>query len=203
DPENSLVYAVGDSKLTQKWKSVWLTYADRNCVVNTDPPYHRPNTPAPAYQKTKDISDERIKPLKQLATYCRYGETRYGYLITQTELVALRVRRIPGSASHNAAVEYRAIPWSANGPNKLTAHLAIWALGCMGMNDAHRAMEGPNNSALSHMAKLTWWKEDKAKKTFTNVISQRVIAADKWAKFHAGVAVQTDEASGQSPTSNF
>ncbi|KAK4106290.1 hypothetical protein N658DRAFT_482194 [Parathielavia hyrcaniae] len=37
-------------------------------------------------------------PLKQLATYCRYGQTRYGYLIiTQTELVALRVRRIPNT----------------------------------------------------------------------------------------------------------
>ncbi|KAK4252029.1 hypothetical protein C7999DRAFT_27268 [Corynascus novoguineensis] len=87
-PAKPLVYAVVDSKLKQKLKSVWLTYPDSPCVVSTDPPYHRPGTPAPRYQKTKEVQDERIKSLKELATYCRYGETRYGYLNTKTELVA-------------------------------------------------------------------------------------------------------------------
>ncbi|KAL2148972.1 hypothetical protein VTH82DRAFT_1658 [Thermothelomyces myriococcoides] len=203
DPPKYLVYAVGDSKLTQKWKSAWLSYEESKCVVDTDPPYHRPGTPAPSYQKKKDIKDERVKPLKQLATYCRYGETRYGYLVTQTELVALRVRRIPGDRT--AAIEYRAIPWSDNGPGKLTAHLAIWALGCMGMNDSHRAMEQPDGSPLPSMAKLTWWKEDKAKMTFTNVISQRVISAAEFSKLRSSlkVDVQTDDKNGMSPFNAF
>ncbi|KAL2125919.1 hypothetical protein VTI74DRAFT_2247 [Chaetomium olivicolor] len=185
DPAEHLVYAVGDSKLKQKWKSVWLSLPDSACT-------------------TIDIRKERMLPVRQLATYCRYGETRYAYLITQTELVALRVRRIASSThTHSAAIEYRAIPWSANGPNQLTAHLAIWALGCMGMNDGHRAMEGPNKTVLSDMAKLTWWTEDKARGTFTNVISKRVLTAAQWAKRPTGTTVHTDNASGRSLTSTF
>jgi hypothetical protein len=58
-----------------------------------------------------NIEEERIKPLRQLATYYRYGETRYGYLITQTNLVAMRVRRIygPDPKENYAAVEYLCI----------------------------------------------------------------------------------------------
>lgn len=205
DPEKPLVYAVGDSKLKQKWKSAWLSFGDAACTVNTDPPYHAPGTPAPNVPKTKDIKLERTKPLRQLATYCRYGESRYGYIVTQTELVALRVRRIPGGSPHTAAVEYCAIPWSAHGNGKLTAHLAIWALGCMGMNDHERAMEGPNNSVLPHMAKLTWWTEDKVKKTFTNVISRRVVNAEQWVKLKASTTpiLHTYDAGGKSLTSTF
>lgn len=203
EPPKYLVYAIGDSKLTQKWKSSWLTLADSNCTVNTDQPYHPPGTPAPSVQKTKKVDVERVKPLKQMATYCRTGETRYGYIVTQTELVAMRVRRIPGTSTRPvAAIEYRSIPWAAHGHGKLTAHLAIWALGCMGMNDAHRNTEGPNGAVLPYMAKLTWWVEDKAKKTFTNVISQRVLSADNWGKLKPGVTLHTDDA-GKSPTSDF
>jgi len=205
EPAKSLVYAVGDSILKQEWKSTWLTLIDAECVVETDPPYNRPGTPVQTHHQTKMVKVERVRPLKQLATYCRLGETRYGYLITQTELVAMRIRRIPGPEEHNAAVEYRAIPWAAHGSKQLTVHLAICALGCMGMNDAHRAMQGPGLAVLPHMAKLTWWKEDKETKTFTNVISQRVIDGDKWAKLHAdvGVDIQLDDTSGLSHTNGF
>ncbi|KAK4145534.1 uncharacterized protein C8A04DRAFT_10554 [Dichotomopilus funicola] len=205
DTEKSLVYAVGDSKLKQKWKSAWLSLNDASCTVNTDQPYHAPGTPAPDVQKTSKIHEERINPLKQMATYCRYAESRYGYIVTQTELVALRVRRIPGSKAHNAAIEYCAIPWSAHGSGKLTAHLAIWALGCMGMNDHERALEGPNKAVLQHMAKLTWWTEDKVKKTYTNVISRRVVNSEQWAKLKGSTTtiLHTDDAGGRSLTSTF
>ncbi|KAK4147069.1 uncharacterized protein C8A04DRAFT_24860 [Dichotomopilus funicola] len=189
DPLKPLVYAIGDSKLKQKWKSSWLSLRDSDCTVDTDQPYHMPGTSALPVQKTKKVNTERINPLKQMATYCRYGETRYGHIIAQTELVAMRVRRIPGTGSRPAAaIEYRSIPWSAYGHGKLTAHLAIWALGCMGMNDAHRNTEGPNGAALPYMAKLTWW---------------RILSADSWGKLKPGVTLHTDEASGKSPTRDF
>ncbi|KAK4096567.1 hypothetical protein N658DRAFT_501423 [Parathielavia hyrcaniae] len=203
DPPKALVYAIGDSKLKQKWKSSWLSLGDSDCTVNTEKPYHAPGTSALPVQKTKTIDMERVHPLKQMATYCRCGETRYGYIVTQTELVAMRVRRIPGTSRPTAAIEYRSIPWSAHGHGKLTAHLAIWALGCIGMNDAHRNTEGPNGAVLPYMAKLTWWVEDKAKKTFTNVISQRVLSADSWGKLKPGVTLHTDDAGGKSLTSDF
>ncbi|KAH6851106.1 hypothetical protein B0I37DRAFT_373210 [Chaetomium sp. MPI-CAGE-AT-0009] len=203
DLAKHLVYAIGDSKLKQKWKSSWLSLKDSACTINTDQSCRPPNTPAPKVQKTMNIKMERINPLKQLATYCRCSETRYGYIVTQTELVAMRIRRIDGTSDHAAAVEYRAIPWEAHGHGKLTAHLAIWALGCMGMNDQHRNLEGPNNAVLPYMAKLTWWVEDKVKKTFTNVISQRTLNFSDWNRVKTGTTLHTDNAGGKSLTSDF
>ncbi|KAK3896777.1 hypothetical protein C8A05DRAFT_20324 [Staphylotrichum tortipilum] len=204
DGAKYLVYAVGDSKLKQKWKSAWLSHPDSALTVPTDAPYHKPGTPVPNHQQSIYIAKERLLPLRQLASYCRYSETRYAYLLTQTELVALRVRRIASNTNeHSAAIEYRAIPWSAHGQNKLTAHLAIWALGCMGMNDGHRAMEGPQKAVLTDMAKLTWWTKNEADGSFTNVISHRVIPGGEWTKLTAGTTVHTDDAGGRSLTSTF
>ena len=140
----SLTYVVGDSKLMQKWKADWLKFKDHDTTVATAMPYHRPGAPVPVQsQATKQISNpdngsgERVNPLKQMAAYCRYGETRYCYVVTQAELVAMRIRRISGQGDGklHAAVEYRAIPWSNHGPGKLTANMGIWALACMGMSN--------------------------------------------------------------------
>ncbi|KAL2195944.1 hypothetical protein P885DRAFT_78871 [Corynascus similis CBS 632.67] len=75
DNAKELVYAVGDNKLMQKWKSAWLRLRESACKVNTDPPYHPPGIPAKSHQKTMDVALDRVKPLRQLATHCRYGET--------------------------------------------------------------------------------------------------------------------------------
>ncbi|KAK3901225.1 hypothetical protein C8A05DRAFT_35097 [Staphylotrichum tortipilum] len=87
DNENEkkpLLYVVGDSKLTQKWKSAWLGLPRSQTSVPMDLRYEVTE------RVVKTAKTERLLPLDQLATYCRYGQTCYGFIITQTELVALR-----------------------------------------------------------------------------------------------------------------
>ncbi|KAK0744468.1 hypothetical protein B0T21DRAFT_357864 [Apiosordaria backusii] len=183
--EKSIVYALGDSKMEQKWQSDWLSLSEADAQNQEKPrPY---NSKVKAGKRS--VVEERLRPLEQVATYCRYAETRYAYIVTQKELVALRVSRLPSTAVTNsngdlitvyhAAVEYRGIPWSAMGTHGLTVNLAIWALGCMGLNDGHRGIVAPKTQA-----RLTEWiqYQDPVKKTayYQNVISKRIIAAEDW-----------------------
>lgn len=150
-------------------------------------------------------------PLVQLATYCRFGETRYGFILTQEELVAFRVRRInggllPGFVGNKpcAAMEYKSIPWNESGPGKLTINLAIWTLGCMGMNDYHRVMESPNGQPLDSMVRLTKWTHDKTNKVYRNIISGREIPEATWKNMSKQtVFVDLDNKDGLSFTSSF
>lgn len=130
----------------------------------------------------KPVVDERLWPLEQVATYCRYGKTRYAFIVTQKELVALRVSALPmqtevdayenGTEWHHAAVEYASIPWDAAAADGLTVHLAIWVLGCMGLNDQHRDLVSPEA-----VARLTDWVQHRDSESgmvyYENLISKR------------------------------
>ncbi|KAL8715673.1 MAG: hypothetical protein Q9225_006326 [Loekoesia sp. 1 TL-2023] len=84
-------------------------------------------------------------PIAQIYTYCRNSNARYGYLITDQELVAVRIDEIsPSPAGSKGAVSdprkentillYKAIPWSdveqtdAENSNSMTINLALLAL---------------------------------------------------------------------------
>jgi hypothetical protein len=209
DGEQDFVFAVGDSKLSQKWKSDWIQrkYAARH--VDKNP---AKTAKGRQHSKTHNVTAERLLPLGQLSTYCRFGETRYGFLLTQEELVAFRVRRIDGSLLPGfagtkpcIAMEYKSVPWAESGPGKLTVDLAIWALGCMGMNDNHRIMETGNREPLESMVRLTKWTHDKAKKVYRNVISGREIPENTWKDMGKQVAFVKldDDKDGLSYTSSF
>lgn len=159
-----------------------------------------------------NVTTERILPLRQLATYCRFAETRYFFLVTQDEVVVFRVRRIdekelasqgpPAQKARYAGFEFKSIPWDASGTSRLSFNLAVWALACMGMNDHHREMEGPGSTPLEGMARLTHWVEDKVNGEYTNVISGRVIKKEDWAKRKTDF-VKLTAASGYSKTKDF
>lgn len=200
EPTKALVYALGDSKLRQKWKSAWLSLTDPNdMVVPVDQPYR-----GKAKQNEKDISQERFRPLAQMATYCRYGQTRYRYIITQTELVVLRIRRVKAQQAKklSAAIEYKSIPWEGS-QDGLTVNLAIWALGCMGMNDDHRRMEDADHQPLESMARLTSWTLDKTKTTYKNFISGRKIPAAQWNPNWNSIFQINNDRDGNSHTKSF
>ena len=105
------------------------------------------------------INHERTKPLEQLATYCWFGETRYGYVVTQNELDVLQARRIsktdPTSEYQSAAVKYKEISWADHGPGMLTVNLAIWALGCTGINPIYFVTERPKHGPVDIMKRLS------------------------------------------------
>ncbi|KAL2170810.1 hypothetical protein VTG60DRAFT_4379 [Thermothelomyces hinnuleus] len=202
EPKKPLTYAVGDSKLKQKWKSSWLGLKPENgkILAKMDPRLSSDKN------WTTDVSKRRMEPLHQVATYCRYAQTRYAFIITQAELVALRIRRVPKASrdtkTQDAAVEYASIPWDAK--TGLTVNLAIWALGCMGMNDGHREMETSDgkNQPLDKMARLTWWIHDGKAKVYENVISKRQIPEHEW-KEEYRTFVQLTERDGNSYTSDL
>ncbi|CEJ82688.1 hypothetical protein VHEMI02737 [[Torrubiella] hemipterigena] len=122
--ERRTILVWGDSKCSSKWSS------------------------------TNTRSDNWIWPFRQLATYCVNDSTRYGYVITPDELVALRVIMDPISRC-GYRLEYRAIPWSQHGPHVLTVNLAIWALAMMSVNDGHRSI-APQDWTLPLNI---WWQD--------------------------------------------
>ncbi|CAN8105731.1 unnamed protein product [Discula destructiva] len=207
--EKPLVYVAGDSKVRQKWKSGWLE-SPGDLTVNVDSPFRKQ-----PHQATKVVTQERLAPLRQIETYCRYAATRYAYIVTKTELVVLRVRRIIRAKREkkilqklrrretedekiHAAIEYKSmIPWEGTSADGLTVNLAVWALGCMAMNEQERAMERPiggtDREQLSVMARLTRWKESADGSAYENVISKRQIPRRLWKKeWNVAVVVDND-----------
>ncbi|KAM7219530.1 hypothetical protein V8F06_005085 [Rhypophila decipiens] len=113
------VFVVGESKLDSKWKSQWSS-----------------SFSGPGKRLKTDHQAERIWPIRQIATYCNRANTRYGFLFTPLELVAVRVSNIPTtSLSTSCGVEYRSVPYANWGGQKLTVSLALWALAMMGANE--------------------------------------------------------------------
>ncbi|KAI0204823.1 hypothetical protein F4808DRAFT_474158 [Astrocystis sublimbata] len=105
-------------------------------------------------------------PLKsvicQLAKYMWLGETRYSYIITEEEIVALRfswhkghistrgpadlesqyggyLEPISGHQSNDNEtrpnIEFCAVPWSSHGDNTLTVNLVLWWLSILAIRD--------------------------------------------------------------------
>lgn len=204
-------YIVGDSKLTEKWKSEYLSITKKEASKVPAPPSWKDvedsddDKPKPLFEAGHcNVATERILPLQQLATNCQFAETRYCFLVTQVEVVVFRIRRIDekelvsqdttDDKRQHAAFEYRSISWNASGKTCLNFNLAVWALACMGMNDHHREMEGPGNTPLDGMARLTHWVEDNIKGEYTNAISGRVIRKENWAKMKTDfVRITTDD----------
>lgn len=117
--EDKTIFVIGDSKPSTKFKSSWIQ-----------------NSPNP------HAEEEREWPLRQIASYCKYGETRYGFIITPEELIAVRVFETEPFGKHTslprcASLEYRTIPWENSG-NQLTVNFSIWALAMMAANDQYR-----------------------------------------------------------------
>ena len=131
----------GDTKLSAKWSSGNVRRGSMHLYK----------------QKTN-----WLQPIGQIFTYCLRGNTRYGYIITDRELVVVRVRPLPDSDSqtsttthhslqeddgspaararkHGGILEIRSIPWEnslgmANHDGEiLTANLALWWLHLLAM----------------------------------------------------------------------
>ena len=125
----------GETKLSKKWSSINIKMGE----VKT------------TYQKT-----DWLRPIAQLFTYCVQSGSRYGYIITDKELLAARIRPTSHDdrddsalgleskqsitcvrespterARRSGIMECRVIPWhfpETNDPNQLTVNQAIWYL---------------------------------------------------------------------------
>ncbi|KAI4213159.1 MAG: hypothetical protein LQ349_009294 [Xanthoria aureola] len=118
----------GDTKLGSKWKSSNIEPGKVSKATNRD---------------------GWLAAIRQIYTYCVQTDARYGYLLTDKELVAVRISWIPDtemkgpkdkadSGAHRIGIlEYKAIPWSydetetQSSDGRLTVNLALWWLHMM------------------------------------------------------------------------
>ncbi|KAM5348905.1 hypothetical protein ACJ41O_008728 [Fusarium nematophilum] len=96
-----------------------------------------------------------IQPLNQLATYACHGQTRYSFLLTDQELVVVRVFMDEACPGRYGA-EWQAVPWAESGEGRLTACQAVWFLTMMSLNDHHRAVQ-----TRSHTLPVNVWLKEK------------------------------------------
>lgn len=92
----------GDLKVSWKWASAWRASLDTG------------------------QAKEYRQVLSQVNFYMKQNGARYGFIITDTELVP--VKRL--SENGHVAVA-TAIPWTQRGPGKLTVVLGLWYLGML------------------------------------------------------------------------
>lgn len=123
---------VGDNKTSKSWKS--------SVVLGG-----------------KSASDTSMRPINQITTYCMLGNTRYGWIMSDHELVVCRVCYVLDGNKKIWKVEYKAIPWDAAGPRTLTVNLSIWWLGMMGTSERYRAVQPKDK-----MIPINFWWEDKS-----------------------------------------
>lgn len=78
---------------------------------------------------------EALWPVRQIVTYCVHVRTRYGWIMTSSEVVVFRVTKKPGVAQKNQAnhlVEWNFVPWSNNGEGdayRKPGYLVAWDAG--------------------------------------------------------------------------
>ena len=127
----------GDTKLSSKWSSSKIE---------------------PGEVRYSHVQKDWMRPLEQIYTYCLRNNTRYGYLITDAELLAVRVRlgqdknqktsfvskdtdAVVERARDVGILDYKAIPWktatnrASSTADGLTMNLALWWLHLIAIGD--------------------------------------------------------------------
>ncbi|KAJ4327421.1 hypothetical protein N0V84_002193 [Fusarium piperis] len=97
-----------------------------------------------------DTSGSAKHPIGRLVTYCKAAGTRYGFVLTSSEVVVVRVSMV--ASSRNFHVEWQAIPWGASGEQTLTVNLGLWFLAMMSLNGDHRRL-----CCLTELVPLNVW----------------------------------------------
>lgn len=120
----------GDTKLSRNWES-----KDIKQIVEKDGTLLRVSKEAAPL----------VAPLRQLLHYCNKLSTRYGYIITDKELVVCRVapqdqhpisKDIKLNVSSGATIEWQSIPWENYGQNsQLTVNITLWVLHLLAANN--------------------------------------------------------------------
>lgn len=100
------------------------------------------------YDTEYPTSPDFLEPIRQIFTYCVKSNSRYGYLITDRELLAIRIRSdpplptagpggAPADQTKAGGLEFKLIPWSndsektAEGSEGMTVNLGLWGLHMM------------------------------------------------------------------------
>lgn len=104
----------------------------------------------------ESLQSNWIWPFRQVLTYCVASNTRYGCLMTDNELVVLRIYLNDNSSDRAWNMQYKSIPWENCGKGNLTVNLGIWAIGVMALNEGHR----PISPITETLPLNVWWKDE-------------------------------------------
>ena len=138
----------GDTKLSSKWTSRELADIDKESEDESKKPR--------SINIQKVMGTDWARPIRQVFTYCLVANVRYGFIITDRELVVLRISAVdqnsaeatdesqgsldsapdatPTKSPKAGKMQYKVIPWSTENanmgraPGKLTINLALWWL---------------------------------------------------------------------------
>ncbi|KAL8786040.1 MAG: hypothetical protein Q9213_003023 [Squamulea squamosa] len=116
----------GETKLSIKWSSSWI----------------------PIDGRTREWKKDVANPIGQIYQYCIRANARYGYLITDQELVAVRIdleslddfhKREGGQRKRRlVTLRYKSIPWDTTASTNhetMTINLALWMLHLVAARD--------------------------------------------------------------------
>lgn len=101
-------------------------------------------------KQSRQVENESLYLLRQLAHHCSSNETRYGYIMTEKALTACRFSdkacavgeaELEGQKLKDMMVEIARIPWSIADEKELTTDLALWWLCMMQLSEIEK--KGP------------------------------------------------------------
>ncbi|KAI0399871.1 hypothetical protein F4802DRAFT_620682 [Xylaria palmicola] len=137
-------YLPGDSKPAKKWNSEWI---------------------GSQYMPHKKKSNEVLAQINKYMSLC---ETRYGFIISEHEVVAMRLskckheKEVPDNnqesleelesdeneeaAQFGTLLEYCPIPWATSGTGNLTVNLSLWWLSVLAFQENSIQDEGTYGS---------------------------------------------------------
>ncbi|KAL8644767.1 MAG: hypothetical protein Q9210_007082 [Variospora velana] len=110
--EKPLTILPGETKISTKWTSAQV----------------------PPIMKAGVLDRDIYRPIGQIYRYCIFANARYGYLITDEELVVVRIDLDSCNDKPATVVRYKSIPWrnhsdaGAQDPELMTVNLALWIL---------------------------------------------------------------------------
>jgi hypothetical protein len=115
----------GDTKVGRKWNTTMVVNELRKAVPNA-------------------MSEARW-PFRQLLNYLNATRVRYGYIITDREVVVVRLSKssaVGELMAHGRStmvgevtMEFRSVPYETNGNDKLTINMALWWLHLLARQD--------------------------------------------------------------------
>ncbi|KAI1753885.1 hypothetical protein F4782DRAFT_496184 [Xylaria castorea] len=123
----------GDTKLSRNWRS-----GDLQKLIGKKGQRALRDDPLP----------NALWPVRQVLHYCIQSHMRYGYILTDEELVVMRIRPIEnhnkgatmedlyGAIRENSFVEFQSIPWKRPGSSRgLSVNLALYVLFILAANN--------------------------------------------------------------------
>lgn len=142
-PANNSLVRIGDNQQLSRIDHV--VSLDDMTLPNLVMGLGRPSSNFPGrclVNRPTAVGKEGLWPVRQLANVCHAAQTRYGYIVTDQDLVVCCFYHPEDgmSQANQLKVAMMAVPWTVHGEAQLTTDLALWWLCMLALSSTqHRA----------------------------------------------------------------